>query len=354
MKQSRDFFHHPFFIRLFNWEYWSFNAVYLWVIPWWFWLAIRARSFFFFNASNPCIENGGFLNESKKDIHLILPEGLYPRSIHFSIPADPNQVWEAIHSSGMQFPLMGKPDIGGRGRGVKKLCNRAELDRYVSACTLDFHIQAYIPFSEEVGIFYHRYPNAKKGKITGIVRKEFLSVRGDGRHTVRELLAGDKRGIMYLQNLERILGDSLDEVPADGETKVVSPYGNHARGSLFLDETYRADERLHALMDRIADQIPGFHFGRLDIRYRAWEAFVEGRDFSIIELNGAGAEPTHMYDPRHSIFFAWKEITRHWTIMQRISAMNHARGIPYLGFREGRAVFRKDKEISKRLSQMPE
>jgi hypothetical protein len=123
---------------------------------------------------------------------------------------------------------------------------------------------------------------------------------------------------------------------------------------LFLDETYRADARLHALMDSIADKIPGFHFGRLDIRYREWEAFVEGRDFSVIELNGAGAEPTHMYDPRHSIFFAWKEITRHWTIMQRISVMNHARGIPYLGFKEGRAVFRKDKEISKMLAHMPE
>lgn len=354
MKQSRSFWHHPFFIRLFNWEYWSFNAIYLWVLPWWAWLAIRARSFFFFSASNPGIENGGFLNESKKDIHAILPAGMFPCSLHFSIPADHEYVWETIHRAGLQFPLMGKPDIGGRGRGVKKLNNRAELEKYTRGCTLDFHIQAYVPFEQEVGIFYHRLPGATKGKVTGIVRKEFLAVKGDGRQTVRELLADDKRGVMYLQNLEKIMGPSLEEVPAEGEKRIVSPYGNHARGSLFLDETRLADERLLVLMDSIADRIPGFYFGRLDIRFRDWDMFLEGRDFSIIELNGAGAEPTHMYDPRHSIFFAWKEITRHWSIMHTISMMNHARGVPYLGYREGREVLRKDREISEKLSRMPE
>src|SRR3982751_442913 len=68
----------PFFIRLMNWEYWSFNTIYLPIIIYWAWLAIRARSFFFFSASNPSIENGGFLMESKKSIYDMLPEGSYP------------------------------------------------------------------------------------------------------------------------------------------------------------------------------------------------------------------------------------------------------------------------------------
>jgi hypothetical protein len=354
MTQSKGFFHHPFFIRLFNWEYWSFNAIYLWIMPWWAWLAIRSRSFFFFNAANPAIENGGFLNESKKDIHAILPADLYPKSIHFTLPADPSMVKRAMQSAGMHFPVMGKPDIGGRGRGVKKLVSVDDLERYVQACTLDFHIQSFIPFEQDVGIFYHRFPGDQKGRVTGIVRKEFLTVKGDGLLNIRDLLARDRRGIMYLRNLERIIGKGLDEVPAAGEKRIVSPYGNHARGALFLDETHLADERLQTLMDRIADQVPGFHFGRLDIRFREWEAFLQGKDFAIIELNGSGAEPTHMYDPRHSIFFAWKEITRHWSILQKISAMNHARGVPYLSFREGREMFRRDKEISALLTRMPE
>jgi hypothetical protein len=352
MKHRRGFFHRPFFIRLFNWEYWSFNAIYGWIMPWWAWLAFRARSLFFFNAANPAIENGGMLNESKKDIHEILPKGMYPATIHFPVGSDPDQVWEALLTAGMGFPVMGKPDIGGRGRGIRKICSREDLAIYVRQATLDFHIQAYIPFEQEVGIFYHRLPGENRGKVTGIVRKEFLRVSGDGTHTVRTLLANDRRGIMYLESLEKIAGLELDDIPAAGEKRIVSPYGNHARGALFLDETDRADEKLHALMDGIAAQIPGFFFGRLDIRYRDWDGFLEGRDFSIIELNGAGAEPTHIYDPRHSIFFAQSEIIRHWKILHKISMMNHARGVPYLSYREGREMFRKDREISERLSRM--
>lgn len=353
MTQHRSFFHRPFFIRLFNWEYWSFNAIYAWIMPWWLWLALRSRSLYFFNAANPGIENGGMLNESKKDIHDILPKGLYPATIHFPVGSDPGEVWDALRTAGIEFPVMGKPDIGGRGRGIRKINSREDLASYVRNATLDFHIQSYIPFEQEVGIFYHRLPGETRGKVTGIVRKEFLRVSGDGKRTVRALLANDKRGIMYLESLEKIAGLGLDEVPAEGETRIVSPYGNHARGALFLDETHRADERLQALMDGIAAQIPGFFYGRMDIRFREWEAFLEGRDFMIIELNGAGAEPTHMYDPRHSLFFAQREIIRHWNILHKISMMNHARGVPYLSYREGREMFRRDREISEKLSRMP-
>jgi hypothetical protein len=354
MTKFRSALHHPFLIRLLHWEYWSFNAINAWIMPYWGWLALKSRSFFFFNAANPAIENGGLLNESKKDIHRILPPGSFPTSLHFSIPARPEDVLLAMQQAELQFPVMGKPDVGGRGRGVKKLENSDELRRYVEKATLDFHIQAYIPFEQEVGIFYYRLPGQLKGHVTGIVRKEFLTVRGDGIQTVRSLLQADKRGIMYVEKLEKVLGDALSEVPEAGEKRLVSPYGNHARGSMFVDDSHLADEKLLTLMDQIAHQIPGFYFGRLDIRLRDWSDFLDGKDYSIIELNGAGAEPTHMYDPKHSLFFAWKEITRHWRIMQKISAMNHARGVPYLTWKEGREVFRKDKELSARLSQMPE
>jgi hypothetical protein len=354
MNQQQGFFHRPFWIRLFNWEYWSFNAVYAWVMPWWLWLSLKSRSPFFFSASNPGIENGGFLNESKKDLHQLLPKGMFPASLHFAVPADPEAVRRAIAAAGVGFPVMGKPDVGGRGRGIKKLDHPAALESYVREATMDFHIQAFVPYDKEVGIFYHRFPGQDSGKITGIVRKEFLAVTGDGLQSTRELLRGNPRGLMYLDSLEKVLGAGLEEVPGAGEYRVVSPFGNHARGSLFLDDTHLADDRLLAVMDDIARQIPGFYFGRLDIRFRDWESLLSGQHFAIIELNGAGAEPTHMYDPRHSIFFAWKEITRHWSIMQRISKENHARGVPYLSWKTGREMFRKDRELSEKLSRMPQ
>jgi hypothetical protein len=346
-------FHRPFFIRLLNWEYWSFNAIYFWVFPAWAWFCLRARSLYFFNASNPSIENGGLLNESKKDIHALLPEHLYPRSLHFACGTDPSQVWQALLADGFKLPLMGKPDVGGRGRGVKKLNSEREVREYASGAVMDYHFQEYVPYPLEAGIFYYRYPDSESGKISGIVTKEFLSVTGNGRDTIRDLLFQDKRGIMYLSAMEGTLGPDISLVLPAGDIKVVSPYGNHARGSLFVDDSHLADARLTDAIDRLARQIPGFYFGRFDIRFKDWDSLRNGQDFLLIEVNGAGAEPTHMYDPRHSLFFAWKEIVRHWHIMNKISRMNHKRGIRYLGCREGREVFKKDRVYARLLEKMP-
>jgi hypothetical protein len=350
----RKLLRRPFFIRLFHWEFWPFLAVYAWVFPYWGWVALRCRSLFFFNAVNPSIENGGLLNESKKDIHAILPPDLYPRTEHFTADAGPDTVLARIEASRLRYPLIGKPDIGGKGRGIRKLHDKNELADYARRAVMDFHIQEFVPYGKEVGIFYYRYPGELRGKVSGIVRKEFLQVKGDGRRTIRELMQADMRGIMYLEKVERSIGETLDSIPGSDSVVVVSPVGNHARGALFLDESALADEMLERRMDSIADRIPGFHFGRLDIRYRDWEVFKRGEDFVMIEVNGAGAEPTHMYDPSHSIFFAWKEIVRHWRIMGRISRINHRNGVPYLKFRQGVGVFRLERSISRSLERMPE
>jgi hypothetical protein len=90
----------------------------------------------------------------------------------------------------------------------------------------------------------------------------------------------------------------------------------------------------------------------MDIRYQSREQLEEGKAFFILEVNGAGSEPTHIYDPRHSIFFAWKEIVRHWIILYKISRANHKLGFPYLTMKEGLEMFRKDKMDSKKLECM--
>ncbi|WP_205511311.1 hypothetical protein [Longitalea arenae] len=354
MNSLQRILHRPFFIKLLNWEYWSFNSVYLLIYPVWILLCLRARSFFFFAASNPSIKNGGFLCESKKDIIAIIPPQYHPPTAFFSIPANGDMVVRDLKRAGLQFPLIGKPNIGGRGRGVKVLRDEADVRNYARTAYLDFHIQEFVPWKNEAGIFYVRYPGEEKGRITGIVGKQFLSVTGDGKHTLLQLLQKDKRALMYLPSLQKIHGERMNLVLPPGEKMIVSPFGNHARGSKFLDESHLADEALTNVMDSICKMIPEFYFGRLDIRYDTWEAMKQGKNFSIIEVNGAGAEPTHIYDPAHSIFFAWKEIVRHWIILYRISRMNHKKGHRYLSWREGIAMFREDREWSRKLAAMTE
>jgi hypothetical protein len=354
MNSIQRILHRPFFIKLFNWEYWSFGTVYALLYPIWILLCLRARSFFFFAASNPSIQNGGFLNESKKDIYTIMPPHLSPKTAFFSLPANANFVIEQLRKQGLRFPLIGKPDIGGRGRGVKALKDEDDVKAYVQNAFLDFHIQEFVAFKNEVGVFYCRYPNQATGTITGIVKKEFLSVTGDGKSTIRELLRSEKRAILQMESLERMYRNDLDEVLQEGEKKVMVPYGNHARGAKFIDVSDLTDDELTRSIDAICKQVKDFYFGRLDIRYSTWEELKQGKGFSIIEVNGAGSEPTHIYDPKHSIFFAWKEIVRHWIILCRISRMNHKRGYRYLSFKEGVNMFREVKIISQKLAAMPE
>jgi hypothetical protein len=344
--------HRPFFIRLFHWEYWSFNAVYGWIMPVWVLLAVRAKSFFFFSASNPSIEYGGFLMESKKKIYDIIPQQYYPRTIYFSSGTKQADVIKQLQSLNFIYPLIGKPDVGGQGRGVKKFHNEAELVEYANLSPLDYLVQEFVSQPNEVGVFYYRYPGEAMGHVSGIVRKELLAVKGDGRSTINELLLKDKRFILQLNVLKKLYGDGLNEVLPAGEIKELVPYGNHARGAKFLDDSHLADEVFTKSMDAICQQVEGFYYGRLDIRYNTWEELREGKNISVIELNGAGSEPTHMYDPKHSLFFAWKEIIRHWIILWRISRINHKKGIPYLSRKEGLQMMRDNRVFEQKLQQL--
>ena len=95
----------------------------------------------------------------------------------------------------------------------------------------------------------------------------------------------------------------------------------------------------------------GFYFGRLDVMFENLELLKNGENFKIIEINGAKSEPTHMYDPKHSLFFAWKEIAKHWKIMAEISRKNHESGFPYLNLKEGFLALRNNLAIEKKLRQ---
>lgn len=316
----------------------------------WAWYAIRSRSLFFFSASNPTIKNGGFFMESKKQIYNLIPAEYYPKTELMNPCASFAVMSDRLEKSGISYPFIVKPDIGQRGSSVKKINTPEELLKYVGRREFPFLIQDLIPYQNEVGIFYVRFPHEAEGRITGIVAKEFLIVTGDGQSTIETLLKKDPRHEMQLQALRKEYGKKLDTVPALGEKQNLVPYGNHIRGAKFLDVSDKITPKLTRMMNNVCLQIPGFYFGRLDIMYDNWEALENGNDFQIVELNGAASEPTHMYDPKHSIFFGWKELMRHIRYMYQISAANHKKGAPYLTFRKGMAEYRANVENNVKIA----
>ncbi len=162
------------------------------------------------------------------------------------------------------------------------------------------------------------------------------------------MLKKEKRFILQLSTLQKTNKDELKIVLGAGEKYLLVPYGNHARGAKFLDASDMIDETLTQSMDAACKKIDGFYFGRLDIKYNTWEELRQGKKFSIIELNGAGSEPTHIYDPKHSIFFAWKEIIRHLNILSRISRISKLQNnIPYMNLSSGLQMIRENSRYEK-------
>ena len=100
---------------------------------------------------------------------------------------------------------------------------------------------------------------------------------------------------------------------------VLLEVGNHARGAEFRDITHKNNAALEKLIDTISMQYNTFYFGRYDIKFHNWEDLCEGKNFMIVELNGSGSEPTHIYDPSKRIWNAWKIILFHWKKMYQIA-----------------------------------
>lgn len=287
--------------------------------------------------------------ESKKAIYDLIPQRYYPKTELIKEGTALEEILEVIRFSAIKYPLIAKPDIGLRGSGVKKIETVGELKIYAENANFDFVVQDLIPFENEVGIFYVRYPHESKGRITGIVSKEFLIIKGDGTSTTEQLLRENPRYELQLKVLKREYGKKLLEILPRGEKLNLVPYGNHARGAKFIDESRWINPKLTDAINEMCLQIPGFYFGRMDVMYRTLSELEQGKNFSIVELNGAGSEPTHIYDPKHSLLFAWKELARHITYMYEISVENHKTGSPYLSHEEGMKEYRLHVEQSNRI-----
>ena len=83
---------------------------------------------------------------------------------------------------------------------------------------------------------------------------------------------------------------------------------------------------LERRIDDIAQRMPGFFIGRFDVRYSSVERFKAGEDLAIVELNGATAESTNIYDPDGSLFHAYRTLFRQWSLVFAIGAANRRLG----------------------------
>jgi membrane protein DedA with SNARE-associated domain len=319
-----------------RWEFWPMWAFYAPVGLWVALLALKYRGLSTLTAANPGIPDGGTVGESKFAILAGLPPDVTIPSALVGTGAVGDRLARLaseVTQRGWHFPIIMKPDVGQRGVGVRLVGGLDEAATYLADMTAPVIVQPYHPGPYEAGVFYYRMPGDASGRILSITDKHFPTIVGDGESSLESLIWAHPRYRMQASTFLRRHRDRTSRVLARGEHFELGIAGNHAQGTLFRDGRHLLTPGLERRIDEIARAIPGFFVGRFDIRYRDVERFKAGQDLAIVELNGATAESTNIYDPGCSLLGAYRQLFRQWSIVFAIGAANRAAGAPVSSLR---------------------
>jgi hypothetical protein len=341
-----------FFARLYRWETWHYLGKYIPIMPVWLWYCIKSKSLWFFTASNPTLTFGGFEGESKREMYDQLPPGTYPKTLLISHDIDFTKALRIVERNKFGYPFAVKPDVGMMGFMFRTISNEEEFKQYHELMPADYLVQEFVEYPLELSVFYYRFPNERKGNITGFIRKDYLSVTGDGRSTLLELISNYDRARFRVEEIKSKHKDKLHIILPEGEVFILSRALNLSRGGKLVSLAHEKDERLLKVFDDLSHYAGYFYYGRYDVKCRSIEDLKQGKNFSILEYNGSGAEPHHIYGNGYTLLEAYGIVLQHWKVLYAISKYNERNGIEYWEFRKGYRFLRKAKKHFKQLKQL--
>ncbi|MDB5252873.1 MAG: hypothetical protein JWP27_2042, partial [Flaviaesturariibacter sp.] len=217
---------------------------------------------------------------------------------------------------------------------------------------VDYIVQDLITFPIEYSVFYYRFPGESKGVITGFLEKEPMNVIGDGSRPLRTLMEAHPKARFRLEELLLWHRDRLETVLPRGEKYFLTHAANLNRGGNFINLDSEIDDALHAVFDEINLYSKEFYYGRYDLKAASLADLKKGRNFQLLEYNGSGAEPNHVYNSGYSLRKAHAEILRHWDALYKISMHNHRNGIPFWSFQKGWDFLQGSKKHFKLLGEL--
>lgn len=331
----------------------------------WLLLSVRYGNFTLPTLANPLIETGGFWGESKtsilndtgKEQQRWLANYFPYKRTERPAEVDLQEVLFKMEGRGLQFPVVVKPDIGWQGYGVRKVDTEDALLDYLSVFpnNVSLLVQEFIPYDGEAGIFYARMPNEPHGKVFSVTLRYFPYVIGDGVSTIQELIRNNPRtgfkSEYFLGKNPDHLGLSKEKlalIPAEEEMVRLAFIGSIRIGGIYRDARHLITPELSERFDEIARSIPEFYYGRFDVRFKSTEHLKAAEDFSIIEVNGAGSEPIHAWDPEVSMINLYLELFKTQSLLFRIAAENRKRGFKTDGLKPFIKAARKQTKLIKK------
>ncbi len=282
----------------------------------------------------------GFAGYGKYDEIIKFDPELRPKTLLIAVGETIDHVIKQIETEHIWYPMIIKPNLGRMARDIYKIENEHQLREKLSSIQENYVIQEFIDYPLEFWILYYRIPWEEKWHITGITDKRLLFVKGNGKHTLGELIENHDRAKYYYTYFKQLHHKIWDHIIPVEETFQLHFLGNHCRWSCFYDVTNLITDKLETIIDSITKTIPEFYFGRYDLKAKSLEDLYAGK-FKIIELNGMGTLPVHIYDPNHNLRYAYKEIFRHRNIIYKISKKNYERWYNFLTLKEAKKIIKQ-------------
>ncbi len=339
--------------KLTNWELWPFALIYAPLGPLWLWYAIKAKAFWWFSPANPTLTFAGFEGEGKKEMYDQLPQNSYPKTVYVTPQMSVEEVIESVAKNNFTYPICAKPEVGLKGLLFRKIDEEKKLKTYHQKVEVDYLIQEMVEAPLEVSVFYYRYPNKPKGVISGFIQKDMLHVIGDGKTTLWNLIVAHPKAVHRLEEMQVKHENRLEQIIPDGEKYILTYAANLNRGAHFTNLSGEIDEQLLTLFDPLSHSCQ-WYYGRYDLKCNSIEELKQGK-FIILEFNGAGAEPNHVYHAGYSWAGALKVFAHHWSVLYKIARYNNKHnGCRYWGNKEGKnwmVQASKHSEILQRLDR---
>jgi hypothetical protein len=338
--------------RIFNWERLPFGVLYAPLSIYWIYYIIKSRFIWWFTPVNPTLEFGGFDGEGKQEMYEQLPNWSIPAWVFVKRDSNFNEVLEQLTIKNLTYPIVAKPNKGMQGVLFRIIEREDQLKQYHKVIPDDYIIQPFISYPIELSLFHVRYPNETKGRVTGFIMKEYMHVVGNGINTLLDLIQQHPKAKYRMDEMEHKHGKKFNELLPKDEVYYLSYAGNHNRGARFINLHHEIDDTLNQLANDISNYSKHFYYGRYDIKCKSIEALKQKKDFAILEFNGAGAEPNHIYDCNMSLKQAYKVIIEHWKYMYEIGTLNNKSGVKYWSLWTGWQHLRNANKHFKKLQQL--
>ena len=213
-------------------------------------------------------------------------------------------------------------------------------------------LQELVNYPLELSVFYYRFPNRESGAITGFIKKDLLSVTGNGMSTLEELIDNYPRAKYRTAELKSKHKNNLRDVIPENQVYILSHALNLSRGGKLISLAHEKDDRLLKVFDELSHYSGHFYYGRYDLKCTSIEDLKQGKNFLILEYNGCGAEPHHIYGNGNTLLQAYKIVLQHWKVLYAISRHNYENGVNYWEFRKGYAFLKDAKSHFRTLKRL--